>query len=110
MSAFNQEKTVTIAVGVDLSDKFAVHDFQRGSFRATAVTSAAINFDVSNDGLTWETLALASGAAFADLPAPAVNLPRILPAALFSFRYARFNLAGNQAGVPAVLVLNLSAN
>ena len=107
MSGVQQTKTVTVVVGVQLSEKFAVADFLRGSFIATAVFTGNVNFDVSNDGTNWETLANASGAAFADITSPAADLPRALPAALFSFRYARINTSANQATADGVAQVTL---
>lgn len=109
MSAFSQTKNLTIAIGASTSDKFTTQDFQRGSFIATAVTTGNINFDVSEDGTNWDTLS-AADATFADITAPAVNLPRALPAGIFKFRYARFKTALNQAGADAALAVRMIAN
>jgi hypothetical protein len=109
MSAFSQSKNLSIAVGVDVSEKFAVQDFQRGSFIATAVTTGDVNFDVSEDGTNWDTLT-AADATFANITAPAANKPRGLPAGLFQFRYARFKTSVVQATAPAALTVRLLAN
>lgn len=110
MSAFKQVSTLTIAVGQVVSEQFGVGDFQRGSWRTTTTgNEGAVNFDVSNDGTTWETLTLAT-TAFADVTMPGQNLVRALPATLFQFRYARFRTTVAQAAADALFVAELFAN
>lgn len=109
MSAFSQAKRVTIPVGSDLSDKFAVGDFQRGSLIPIVAATGNINFDVSNDGTTWETLTLAAG-TFNDITSPAAGKARALPSTLFNFRFARINASANQTTADGVIELHLFAN
>ncbi len=109
MSAFSQTKNLTIAVGAAVSEKFAVEDFQRGSFITTAVVTSTINFDVSEDGTNWDTLSNAD-AAFTSIAAPTANMPRALPSSLFKFRYARFHIGANQTTADAAIIVRMIAN
>lgn len=109
MSAFCQIKTLTIAIGAAVSEKFTTLDFQRGSFICTAVTTGNLNFDVSEDGTNWDTLSNAD-AAFSDITAPAANKPRGLPSGIFKFKYARFKASANQAAADAAISVRLIAN
>lgn len=107
MSGLQVQKTVTVPVGATkVSEKFAVGDFSRGSFIATAAFTGDVNFDVSNDGTTWETLSNAA-ASFTDITSPAAGKARALPATLFSFKYARLHTSANQTTADGVAQLNL---
>lgn len=110
MSGLQQQKNLSIVIDADVSEKWAVGDFQRGSFVATAVTTGDINFDVSNDGTNWDTIALASGVAHANITAPAANKPRALPVALFAYKYARFKASAVQATADAAITVSMFGN
>lgn len=94
-----QQVDCTIADGETTSSAVRIAEFNKGSFHAPAeLDGNQFTVHVSNDGVNYNALQTAAGAAVAVIPA-AVNEANMLPAETFNFGWMK--LVSSSAESPA---------
>lgn len=96
MTSFVQNVTTTIAAEASVSGAIPLSEFSRGSFLLPAeVTGTGWSFEASYDGSNFVAPKDSAGDALAEITAGA-NDAVALPAALFSYRWARIKSNGSE--------------
>lgn len=106
--AWRQTKTVTVSSGQTTSEAIHGGEFERGSVQLpSAITGTTLNFDVSNDGTTWDSVRDDSGAAVANQTVAADQVHNVHPNC-FKSRYFRLVMASQ--GADRSIIVNVGGN